>query len=112
MHSPIALRHGRRRQPALALVAADREAVTPGPASYLLSPRPQDLGPGWAMYARRCRALLPPALAWAAPLLDPEQLHPVICGHAQARALLLWHHGLPSWAHVSLSCRHASGPHL
>jgi len=111
MRSPISLRRRcRRSSPPLTLTAGDAEPSSPGPASYVLHPRPQDLGPGWAMYARRCRALLPPALAWAAPLLDPEQPRPVACGHAQARALLLWHHQLPSWAHVSLGCQHTRAP--
>jgi hypothetical protein len=106
MRSPIALPHRRRRRPPLTVVTTDREPLTPGPPSHVLCPRPHDLGPGWAMHARRCRALLPPALEWAAPLLDPDQPRPVLCAHAQARALLLWHHHLPSWAHVSLGCRH------
>jgi hypothetical protein len=103
MRSPITPRR-RRRPPAV--IAGKREPATPEPASHILRPRPQDLGPGWAMHARRCRALLPPALAWAAPLLDPDQPRPVACAHAQARALLLWHHHLPNWAHVSIGCRH------
>src|SRR4051794_24776878 len=110
MCSPITLRRPCRRRRPMTLVAGGVEPPTPGPATYVLRPRPQDLGPGWAMYARRCRALLPPTLAWAAPLLDPEQPRPVVCGHAQARALLLWHHRLPSWARVSLGCQHTRAP--
>jgi hypothetical protein len=110
MRSPTALLHRRNRGTGPALVAVRGEPTEPGPPSHVLRPRPEDLGAAWATYARRCRALLPRNLAWAAPLLDPQQPRPVLCAHTQARALLLWHHHLPSWAQVSLGCRHTRTP--
>src|SRR3954454_13638603 len=103
--SPITPRRHRRRPPPT-IASSDGEGASQEPATHTLCPRPEDLGTGWATQARRCRAQLPPALAWAAPLLDPDQPRPVACAHSQARALLLWHHHLPNWAHVSIGCQH------
>jgi hypothetical protein len=74
-------------------------------ASHALIPRVDDLGAAWAPHACRARAALPRELAWAAPLLDPDAPLPLLCGGEQARALLRWHHHLPTYAQVSLGSR-------
>jgi len=104
MRSTLRLLH-RGPPPPTPVTAAAQRRVS-GPPSFAVCPRPQDLGRAWPVHARRCRALLPARLAWAAPALDPEHPVPVLCDHARAVALLRWHHHLPSWAHVSLGCRH------
>jgi hypothetical protein len=84
-------------------------APAPEPVSHLLRPRPEDLGASWPAHAHRCRQELPAELAWAPPLIDPEHPQAVVCGHGQACRLIVWHHHLPTYQHVSFTCQRLSG---
>jgi hypothetical protein len=80
-------------------------AVEPGePPSHILRPRVEDLGTTWPAHAHRCRHELRDELAWATPLLDPEQPLAVLCRREQACQLIVWHNHLPTYEQVSFSC--------
>lgn len=69
----------------------------------MLRPRTGDLAGSWASHAHRCLHKLPGGLAWAAPLLDPAQPTAVLCAREQVRALIAWHHHLPTYEQVSFT---------
>ena len=90
------------RRPSLSATA---DPASTEPVSHLLEPRPEDLGASWPAHAHRCRQELPAELAWAAPLLDPREPQAVRCGREQACRLIVWHHHLPTYQHVSFTCQ-------
>ena len=79
--------------------------ASPESVSHVLEPRTEDLGSSWPAHAHRCRQALPAELAWAAPLLDPDHPQAVVCGREQACRLIVWHHHLPTYEHVSFTCQ-------
>jgi len=83
-------------------LATTRSACAP--RSHLLRPRIGDLGASWSAHACRCRRERPDELAWAAPLLDPDDPADVAWAHAQAWRLVVWHNHLPTYLQVSFTC--------
>lgn len=98
------LAHPRRRQCTPARTTATPPRATGEPPSHILQPRTEDLDACWPAHACRCLRELPKELAWAAPLLDPNDPVAVLCGHEQTRRLFAWHQHLPTYQQVSFSC--------
>ena len=93
---------------------APTPATGPPPELYAARPtvsplraRSEDLGAMWSAHACRRRQEVPVKLAWAAQLLD----HPltVLCAREQARALIVWHHHLPTYVSFTAERRARSG---
>ena len=75
-----------------------------GQASQLVIPH-VDLDRMWSAHAVRCLSQLPDELGCARPLFDPREPLVVLCAASQARALILWHHHLPTDLQASFICR-------
>ena len=80
----------------------------PGPPSHVLRPLRENLGASWPAHAHRTHEVLPPELAWAAPLFDPGQAVAVPGSHNQARQLIVWNNRLPTYQQTSFSCERLS----
>ena len=84
--------------------AATTEPTDQPELSHTLVPLTGAMARAWPVHARRCLHRLPERLRWAAPLRDPDHPSALDCTHAQARALLLWLHPLPSYEHPIVGC--------
>ena len=105
MFAPRRVAHSRRRTDVSPAAIAEVDQNQAGAGTHLLEPRPEDLGATWPAHAHRCRQALPADLSWAAPLIDPDHPRAVCCGREQACRLIVWHHHLPTYEHVSFSCQ-------